>query len=199
MNDVNRKLIGLSAALLAIIAGWYFFIHFPISGELEPIEARIDFIENQMEKVEEMEGGISKLIDNLEDARDVVMLLKDRLGSTLTVDSILLQIRVEAIKYGLQVQTLAPKLSLNSFHNELLYDKEFIKGLVKLPLDLRLRGEYLNFVKFMDGMKEEGIPYSVEDLRIRRKVDELPILSFQVVMYLYLIKNESEITDTQGV
>ena len=196
MNDVNRKLIGLFVALVMFIAGWYLFIHFPISDELEPLEARIDFIQNQMIKVEEMGGGISKLIDDLEDARDAVMLLKDQLGSTLTVDSILLQMRVLAIKHGLQVQTLAPKLSLNSFDDEGLYNKESVNGLVKLPLDLRLRGEYLNFVKFMDEMKEEGIQYSVEDLRIRRKVDELPVLSFQIVMYLYLIKNESEIINT---
>ncbi|MCH8272426.1 MAG: hypothetical protein IIB41_04135 [Candidatus Marinimicrobia bacterium] len=199
MNDVKRKLIGLFVAILTIIAGWYFFIHFPISDELAPLEARIDFIQNQMSKVEEMGGGISKLIDDLEDVRDKVMLLKDKLGSTLTVDSILLQMRVLAVKHGLQVQTLAPKLSLNAFDDEHLYNKESVNGLVKLPLDLRLRGEYLNFVKFMDGMKEEGIPYSVEDLRIRRKVDELPILSFQVVIYLYLINNESEITKTQRV
>ena len=199
MNDVKRKLIGLFVAILTIIAGWYFFIHFPISDELAPLEARIDFIQNQMSKVEEIGGGISKLIDDLEDVRDKVMLLKDKLGSTLTVDSILLQMRVLAVKHGLQVQTLAPKLSLNAFDDEHLYNKESVNGLVKLPLDLRLRGEYLNFVKFMDGMKEEGIPYSVEDLRIRRKVDELPILSFQVVIYLYLINNESEITKTQRV
>lgn len=199
MNDVKRKLIGLFVAILTIIAGWYFFIHFPISDELAPLEARIDFIQNQMSKVEEMGGGISKLIDDLEDARDAVMLLKDKLGSTLTVDSILLQMRVLAVKHGLQVQTLAPKLSLNAFDDEHLYNKESVNGLVKLPLDLRLRGEYLNFVKFMDGINEGGIPYSVEDLRIRRKVDELPVLSFQVVMYLYLIKNESELTNTQRV
>lgn len=192
MNDVQRKLMGLIGALLTFIAGWYFFIHFPISDELEPVEARIDFIQNQMVRVEEMGGGISKLIDDLEDSRDAVMLLKDQLGSTLTIDSILLQIRVEAIKHGLQVQTLAPKLSLNSFNDEHFYKKESVVGLVKLPLDMRLRGEYLNFVRFMEGMKEEGIPYSVEDLRIRRKVDELPVLSFQIVMYLYLIKNETE-------
>ncbi|MCH8304778.1 MAG: type 4a pilus biogenesis protein PilO [Candidatus Marinimicrobia bacterium] len=196
MNNVQRKLIGLIGALLTIIAGWYFFIHFPISAELEPIEARIEFIENQMVKVEEMKGGISELIDDLEDARDAVMLLKYKMGSTLTVDSILMKIRVQALKHELQVQTLAPKLSLNSFNDEEQYKKESVKGLVKLPLELRLRGEYLNFAKFMDSLSEERISYSVEDLRIRRKVDELPVLSFQVVMYLYLIMNESELSKT---
>jgi len=196
MNNVQRKLIGLIGALLIIIAGWYFFIHFPISAELEPIEARIEFIENQMVKVEEMKGGISELIDDLEDARDAVMLLKYKMGSTLTVDSILMKIRVQALKHELQVQTLAPKLSLNSFNDEEQYNKESVKGLVKLPLELRLRGEYLNFAKFMDSLNEERISYSVEDLRIRRKVDELPVLSFQVVMYLYLIMNESELSKT---
>ena len=189
-------MIGMIAALLTLIAGWYFFIYFPISDELEPVEASIEFIQNQMVKVEEMGGGISELIDDLEDARDSDMLLKDKMGSTLQVDSILLQIRVEAVKSGLQIQTLAPKLSLNSFADEQHYKIESVKGLVKLPLELRIRGEYLNFAKFMDGMNEAKIPYSVEDLRIRRKVDELPTLSFQVVMYLYLIKNKSEITDT---
>ncbi len=196
MNNVQRKLIGLIGALLTIIAGWYFFIHFPISAELEPIDARIEFIENQMVKVEEMKGGISELIDDLEDARDAVMLLKYKMGSTLTVDSILMKIRVQALKHELQVQTLAPKLSLNSFNDEEQYKKESVKGLVKLPLELRLRGEYLNFAKFMDSLNEERISYSVEDLRIRRKVDELPVLSFQVVMYLYLIMNESELSKT---
>ena len=199
MNDIKQKLIGLIGALLIIIAGWYFFIHFPISAELEPIEARIEFIENQMVKVEEMKGGISELIDDLEDARDAVMLLKYRMGSTLTVDSILMKIRVQALKHELQVQTLAPKLSLNSFNDEQQYNKESVKGLVKLPLELRLRGEYLNFAKFMDSLSEERISYSVEDLRIRRKVDELPVLSFQVVMYLYLIMNESELSKTLKV
>ena len=196
MNNVQRKLIGLIGALLTIIAGWYFFIHFPISAELEPIDARIEFIENQMVKVEEMKGGISELIDDLEDARDAVMLLKYKMGSTLTVDSILMKIRVQALKHELQVQTLAPKLSLNSFNDEEQYKKESVKGLVKLPLELKLRGEYLNFAKFMDSLNEERISYSVEDLRIRRKVDELPVLSFQVVMYLYLIMNESELSRT---
>ena len=196
MNNVQRKLIGLIGALLIIIAGWYFFIHFPISAELEPIDARIEFIENQMVKVEEMKGGISELIDDLEDARDAVMLLKYKMGSTLTVDSILMKIRVQALKHELQVQTLAPKLSLNSFNDEEQYKKESVKGLVKLPLELKLRGEYLNFAKFMDSLNEERISYSVEDLRIRRKVDELPVLSFQVVMYLYLIMNESELSRT---
>ena len=46
MNNVQRKLIGLIGALLTIIAGWYVFIHFPISYDLEPIDARIVFIEN---------------------------------------------------------------------------------------------------------------------------------------------------------
>ena len=196
MNDIKQKLIGLIGALLIIIAGWYFFIHFPISAELEPIDARIEFIENQMVKVEEMKGGISELIDDLEDARDAVMLLKYKMGSTLTVDSILMKIRVQALKHELQVQTLAPKLSLNSFNDEEQYKKESVKGLVKLPLELKLRGEYLNFAKFMDSLNEERISYSVEDLRIRRKVDELPVLSFQVVMYLYLIMNESELSRT---
>ena len=196
MNNVQRKLIGLIGALLAFIAGWYFFIHFPISAELEPIDARIEFIENQMVKVEEMKGGISELIDDLEDARDAVMLLKYKMGSTLTVDSILMKIRMQALKHELQIQTLAPKLSLNSFNDEEQYKKESVKGLVKLPLELRLRGEYLNFAKFMDSLNEERISYSVEDLRIRRKVDELPVLSFQVVMYLYLIMNESELSKT---
>ena len=149
-----------------------------------------------MVKVEEMKGGISELIDDLEDARDAVMLLKYKMGSTLTVDSILMKIRVQALKNELQVQTLAPKLSLNSFNDEEQYKKESVKGLVKLPLELKLRGEYLNFAKFMDSLNEERISYSVEDLRIRRKVDELPVLSFQVVMYLYLIMNESELSKT---
>ena len=196
MNNVQRKLVGLIGALLIIIAGWYFFIHFPISAELEPIETRIEFIENQMVKVEEMKGGINELIDDLEDARDAVMLLKYKMGSTLTVDSILMKIRVQALKHELQVQTLAPKLSLNSFNDEEQYNKESVKGLVKLPLELRLRGEYLNFAKFMESMHERRISYSVEDLRIRRKIDELPTLSFQVVMYLYLIMNESELSNT---
>ena len=196
MNGVKNKLIGLFVLLAMLIAGWYIFIHFPISDKLEPIEARIAFVENQMVKVEEMGGGISELIDDLEDARDAVMLLKDRMGFTLTVDSILLQIRVEAAKHGLQVQTLAPKLSLNSFDDQQLYNIESVKGLVKLPLELRLRGDYLSFAKFIAGMKEENIPYSVEELRIRRKVDELPTLSFQVVMYLFLIKNDTELTNT---
>ncbi len=196
MNEVKNKLIGLFMLLAMLIAVWYFFFNLLISDKLEPIEAKIDFVENQIVEAIEMKGGLRELIEDFEDARDAVMLLRDRMGFTLTVDSILLQIRVEAAKHGLQVQTLAPKLSLNSFDDQQLYNIESVRGLLKLPLELRLRGDYLSFAKFIAGMKEENIPYSVEELRIRRKFDELPILSFHVVMYLFLIKNDTELTNT---
>jgi len=134
-----------------------------------------------------MGGSISELIDDLEDLRDSAMLLKEKMVSIQEVDSILLQIRALADTHDLQIQALAPKFSLNSFDDEEAYNKESVVGLVKLPVDLRLRGDFLNFGKFMNDLKNDGILYSVEDLRIRRKIDELPTLSFQVVMHLFFI------------
>ncbi len=136
-----------------------------------------------------MGGSISKLIDDLEDLRDSAMLLKEKMGSIQEVDSILLQIRALADSQGLEIQALAPKLSLNSFDDEDTYERESVTGLVKLPVDLRLRADFLKFGKFMNELKSSGILYSVEDLRIRRKIDELPTLSFQVVMHLFLTDN----------
>jgi len=196
MGELNRRIGALGIVTIMLIAAWYFFLHFPITNKLEPVEARIDFINGQMKKVEEMGGSISELIDELEDLRDTVMLLKERMGSIQKVDSLLLQIRALADLHGLQVQTLAPKLSLNSFDDEENYNRESVKGLLKLPVDLRLRGEFLEFGKFMNEIKITGILYSVEDLRIRRKIDELPTLSFHVVMYLFLIDEESNPVNT---
>jgi len=186
MSELNRRIGALAFVIVMIIAGWYFFLHFPISNKLGPVEARIDFVKGQMIKVEEMGESISELIDDLEDLRDSVMLLKEKMGSFQEVDSLLLQIRAVAETHGLEIQTLAPKLSLNSFDDEDTYKRESVMGLVKLPVDLRIRGEFLEFGKFMNDIKSNGILYSVEDLRIRRKVDELPTLSFHVVMHLFL-------------
>jgi len=47
----------------------------------------------------------------------------------------------------------------------------------------------------MNELKSNGILYSVEDLRIRRKIDELPTLSFQVVMHLFFIENVFNTTE----
>lgn len=189
MSELNRRIGALVIVTVMLIAGWYFFFHYPIANKLEPIEARISFVNGQMKKVEEMGGSISDLIDDLEDLRDSAMLLKDKMVSIQEVDSILLQIRALADSQGLDIQALAPKLSLNSFDDEDTYNKESVKGLVKLPVDLRLRGDFLKFGKFMNELKSSGILYSVEDLRIRRKIDELPTLSFQVIMHLFFIEN----------
>ena len=193
MSELNRRIGALAVVTMMLMSGWYFFIQFPIANKLEPIEARIDFVNGQMKKVEEMGGSISDLIDELEDLRDSAMLLKEKMGSFQEVDSLLLQIRALADTHGLQVQTLAPKLSLNSFDDEETYNKESVKGLIKLPVDLRLRGEFLDFGKFINDLKGNGILYSVEDLRIRRSIDELPTLSFHVVMYLFLTNDNSNI------
>lgn len=195
MSELNRRIGALAVATVMLIAGWYFFLHYPIANKLEPIEARISFVNGQMKKVEEMGGSISDLIDDLEDLRDSAMLLKDKMVSIQEVDSILLQIRALADSQGLEIQALAPKLSLNSFDDADTYNKESVKGLVKLPVDLRLRGDFLKFGKFMSELKSNGILYSVEDLRIRRKIDELPTLSFQVVMHLFFIENVFNTTE----
>ena len=192
MNELKRNIIALSVIFSMLIAGWYFFIYFSISSELNPVEARIIFIRSQMRKVEEMGGGISELIDDLEDARDSVMLLKEKMGALSELDSILGEIRFRAEAYDLQLQTLAPKLSLNSFDDVSLYKRESVSGLVKLPVDMRVRGDYLNFGKFIEGLHENGLLFSVEDLKMRRKVDELPLISFHVVMHLYLINDAIE-------
>jgi len=192
MNELKRNIIALSVIFSMLIAGWYFFIYFPISSELNPVEARITFIRSQMRKVEEMGGGISELIDDLEDARDSVMLLKEKMGALSELDSILGEIRLTAEAYDLQLQTLAPKLSLNSFDDRSLYKRESVSGLIKLPVDMRVRGDYLNFGKFMEGLHENGLFYSVEDLKMRRKVDELPVISFHIVMHLFLINDAIE-------
>lgn len=190
MSELNRRIGALTVAVVMLVTGWYFFLHFPIANKLEPVKARMGFVKGQMKKVEEMGGNISDLIDNLEDLRDSVMLLKEKMGSIQEVDSLLLQIRALADTHGLQIQTLAPKLSLNSFDDEDTYRKESVMGLVKLPVDLRLKGDFLEFGKFMNDIKSSGILYSVEDLKIRRKIDELPILSFHVVMHLFLIDKD---------
>jgi len=189
MSELNRRIGALAVVTVMLITGWYFFLHFPIANQLEPIEARIAFVNGQMKKVEEMGGSISQLIDDLEDLRDSAMLLKEKMGSIQEVDSILFQIRALADSQGLEIQALAPKLSLNSFDDEEAYERESVTGLVKLPVDLRLRGDFLKFGKFMNELKSSGILFSVEDLRIRRKIDELPTLSFQVVMHLFLTDN----------
>lgn len=190
MSELNRRIGALTVVTVMLVAGWYFFLHFPIANKLEPVKARIGLVKGQMKKVEEMGGNISDLIDNLEDLRDSVMLLKEKMGSIQEVDSLLLQIRALADTHGLQIQTLAPKLSLNSFDDENTYRKESVMGLVKLPVDLRLKGDFLEFGKFMNDIKSNGILYSVEDLKIRRKIDELPTLSFHVVMHLFLIDKD---------
>ena len=59
---------------------------------------------------------------------------------------------------------------------------------MKLPVDLRIRGDYISFGKFMETLKTEGMLYTIEELRIRRKVGELPTLSFHVVFYLFMTK-----------
>ena len=192
MNELKRNIIALTVIFLMLIAGWYFFIYFPIASELKPVEARITFIRSQMKKVEEMGEGISDLIDDLEDARDSVMLLKEKMGALSELDSILGEIRFRAEAYNLQLQTLAPKLSLNSFDDVTLYKRESVFGLVKLPVDMRVRGDYLNFGKFIEGLHENGLLFSVEDLKMRRKVDELPLISFHIVMHLYLINDAIE-------
>ena len=192
MNELKRNVIVLAVVFSMLIAGWYFFIYFPISSELNPVEARITFIRSQMKKVKEMSGGISELIDDLEDARDSVMLLKEKMAALSELDSILGEIRYTAVAYDLQVQTLAPKLSLNSFDDVTLYKRESVSGLIKLPVDIRLRGDYVNFGKFMEGLHENGLLFSVEDLKMRRKVDELPLISFHIVMHLYLINDGIE-------
>ena len=192
MNELKRNIIALTVIFLMLIAGWYFFIYFPISSELNPVEARITFVRSQMRKVEAMGGGISKLIDDLEDARDSVMLLKEKMGALSELDSILGEIRFTAEEYDLQLQTLAPKLSLNSFDDVSLYERESVSGLIKLPVDMRVRGDYLNFGKFMEALHENGLFYSVEDLKMRRKVDELPVISFHMVMHLFLINDAIE-------
>ena len=192
MNELKRNIIALSVIFSMLIAGWYFFIYFSISSELNPVEARIIFIRSQMRKVEEMGGGISELIDDLEDARDSVMLLKEKMGALSELDSILGEIRLTAERYDMQLQTLAPKLSLNSFDDVSLYKRESVSGLIKLPVDMRVRGDYLNFGKFMEGLHENGLFYSVEDLKMRRKVDELPVISFHIVMHLFLINDAIE-------
>jgi len=149
VSELNRRIGALAVITVMLIAGWYYFIHLPMANKLEPVEARINFVNGQMKKVEEMGGSISELIDDLEDLRDSAMLLKEKMGSIQDVDSLLLQIRALADTHGLQVQALAPKLSLNSFDDEDLYRRESVKGLVKLPVDLRLRGEFLEFGKFI--------------------------------------------------
>ena len=196
MNELKRNIIALTVIFLMMIAGWYFFIYFPIVSELNPVEARIEFTRSQMKKVEEMGGGISKLIDNVEDARDSVMLLKEKMGALSELDSILGEIRLTAETYDMQLQTLAPKLSLNSFDDVSLYSRESVSGLVKLPVDLRVRGNYLNFGKFMEALHENGLLYSVEDLKMRRKVNELPLISFHIVMYLFLLNDAIGAIDT---
>ena len=190
MSELNRRIGALTVVTVMLVAGWYFFLHFPIANKLEPVKARIGLVKGQMKKVEEMGGNISDLIDNLEDLRDPVMLLKEKMGSIQEVDSLLLQIRALADTHGLQIQTLAPKLSLNSFDDEDTYRRESVMGLVKLPVDLRLKGDFLEFGKIMNDIKRNSILYSVEDLKRRRKMDELPTLSFHVVMHLFLIDKD---------
>ena len=121
MSELNRRIGALTVVTVMLVDGWYFFLHFPIANKLEPVKARIGLVKGQMKKVEEMGGNISDLIDNLEDLRDSVMLLKEKMGSIQEVDSLLLQIRALADTHGLQIQTLAPKLSLNSFDDEYNY------------------------------------------------------------------------------
>ena len=38
MSELNRRIGALAVVTLMLITGWYFFIHFPIANQLDPIE-----------------------------------------------------------------------------------------------------------------------------------------------------------------
>jgi len=50
MSELNRRIGALATVTVMLIAVWYLFLPSPIANKLEPIEARISFVNGQMKK-----------------------------------------------------------------------------------------------------------------------------------------------------
>ncbi len=183
MSGTVKFVLIATIFLVSLAAGWYFLVYRPDAQRLNSVEGDVEDLVLKLRSFTVSEKQIAALEAQIEKLRNQVALTESKLITKDDLSFTLQQIKKRGNSYGLKFEQILPDF------DSLMDDPEeetSTHGIMKLRVDMKLKGRYKRFGKFVASFGTFPFHVSIADMRIFYNQQIHPELDIVVEALLYL-------------
>lgn len=181
--NYRQKLLIVFVAILSLVAAWLFFFYYPQKQATADLDSKINKLTQQIRR----DGNTITTLPALQKQVEAFNVEFDSLATLIpTKDSI--AVITEAIVGLCQENNLTVEYIQPSLDALLVTDDYF----VKVPIDIRIRGSYLNLGHFVEDLNKLTFNYYQTDFTLERLPEELDLM-INIESYIYVINPKGRI------
>ena len=184
-----KGVIILVLCVLALGAGYWFDTQNQIN-RLAQAQSKEITLKKDFEKKQWKAATLPKLTEQLKQIESTLDELLKKLPGKVQVDELIREISQTVLASGLKQELFKPD------YKKIVQEKGLYE---KLPVDIRARGDYHKFGKFISDVSAMNRIVTIDEVSIEvNKSDEKYPLSLEVVAYIYRYLDPSEVEDEKG-
>lgn len=171
----KREIVGILGALVFIASSWFLFVK-PEREKAVELEKELHALDRQSEEMNRTLSEMDKIKRALMKTREQATLLEQRILKEGDISRILGQLSQEAQRFGVRILSIKPV-------DEKTQDPRVL--LKRLPVEVELRGRYLELGRFLEAFANGPLLFTFEGLRLRRDGQDSATLTLNGVAVAY--------------
>ncbi len=182
----KKYLIGISIVLISATM-WIMLYFQPIRSSVSKYSLDVQEWKKKIKIASVSQDEITKFEIIVDTLNAEIRSIEKKIYHVEEIDNIAAELIEFTKKYALKVQSMVPDYAI-------LFplDEKEGKGklLVKLPLELKLKGRYISIGKFLDNIVKLPFIFSADEVSIDAQVLMHPMLKIAIKGYLFLLNDQ---------
>ena len=169
------EIVGSAGAVILIASSWFLFVK-PEREKAAHLERELNALAKQSEEVNRTLSEMEEIKRALMKTRERTVLLDRRILKERDISRILGQLSQEAQRFGVRILSIKPV-------DETAQDPRAL--LKRLPVEVELRGRYLELGRFLEVLANGPLLFTFEGLRLKRDGKDSATLTLKAVAVAY--------------
>ena len=183
-NNPKNQFIASSCCLLMFLSVWYFLFYKDISKEYQKSITLEQNVLKELSKFKNMQSKLGPMEDQWNRINNQFQSIVERIPDKRLLESVTDHLYSDLIQNNLKIINFSPSNVAIDKETVMLPDLEREIIVEKIPVDITLRGSFLNFNKFLENLGDNRYRFTTSNVGVSQEKSS-PEQTIELIAYAY--------------
>ena len=190
-SNPKNQFIASSCCLFSFLSLWYFLFHKDISNEYKKSISLEKNVLKELNKFKNMQSKLGPMEDNWNEINNQFQYIIERIPDKRLLENVTDHLYSDLIQNSLKVINFSPSNIAIDKETVILPDLKGEIVVEKIPIDITLRGSFLNFNKFLENLEDNRYRFTTSNVGVSQEKSS-PEQTIELIAYAYFQSSKNK-------
>tara|TARA_Y100000996_G_scaffold396333_1_gene362327 strand:+ start:1515 stop:2771 length:1257 start_codon:yes stop_codon:yes gene_type:complete len=190
-SNPKNQFIASSCCLFSFLSLWYFLFHKDISNEYQKSISLEKNVLKELNKFKNMQAKLGPMEDNWNKINYQFQYIIEKIPDKRLLENVTDHLYSDLIQNSLKVINFSPSNIAIDKETVILPDLKGEIVVEKIPIDITLRGSFLNFNKFLENLEDNRYRFTTSNVGVSQEKSS-PEQTIELIAYAYFQSSKNK-------